>query len=572
MNAQLEAQLKAELDAVLDKIEEDIKESQTYLARKRLSTYDFVRCVLLHAKCVSLTDSFGENVIMYKDYIKGGYSKDFRVFKRLVKIAAEKFRQIGALSESEFYTMFDGWFEDDNVFKQLISLPPHYIPTTYGCYDIFSQSYISKEKESRYYVPGRINVNLLEPVDEDDVNYKIRNVLFDDWSNHDRRANEALRFFQYCALIGYGGQSLIFLVGTGGNGKSTYEDMTVNLVGSEYSKHIEVTELIRDDIAVNITPQLKLIYGKELDENLTIGAHLTSTLKKYIEGTSWNLSRKYLSSVNVSSNAVKMQATNALPKIIGFGPAMTRRLIVIDFGDVNHTSTNNERLKSLTNESVATLIYDEEFLATNVKALINEFQFSSKQELLRKYQDIKKSLSELYEAKMSHSKEEIVQFFEECDYNQVFTQEIIPVKCMYEAFKRFVKENNMNGGVLSHAKFAQKLLSFLEKRGFVVDERRARPRTIPSHQFNYREFTRGKEHSDADHTFAATCSNISILLRNPNPTSFLYSLFKQVNEDDAQYKLLINEIAVKHNLNDVGFFELSQEEMARLDEKKSLNV
>ena len=561
-------QLIKEFYQILPQIEKDVKEKQGKLARRRLPTYDFVGCVLNHADAINVIDGKKHSSLMFKDYYSGKYTSDFTAFAVLVDRVAMHLDQVGAITEKEFYKNYLGRQSNENVIKQLEVLPYHYIPTTFGCYNVFTQKYISKAEEDLYYIPHKFDVDLMQPVDTNHLNYKIRNVLFDNWSNHNSRANEALRFFQYCSLIGYGGRSLIFLTGSGGNGKSTYEEMTANLAGSAYSSNVEIPELMRDDIAVKVGPHLKLIYGKELPVPYTMHSELVRTFKEYVEGTSWNISRKYLSSISVYSKAVKMQATNELPKIIGLDNSVHRRLLVIDFGNVDYSKTPNEELQKLTSEHVSNIIADKDFLALNMQALINEFKFSSESEILDEYAKVREILKSDYDVHMANSHDDVEQFLIECEDSGVFSQEIIPAKCMYDAYKRFVKENNAKSGILSHAKFSTRLAKFLYARGFVLDSKKLRTRTLKSHQFNYKEFTFGAEYDVHDNRFNVMLSGVSTLYRNMNPTSFLYQLYKKVQEDDHEYQLAINEIAVENQLNDTEFFELSQNEMLDLDAQK----
>ena len=562
--------LQLELNSVLDKIEESIKEAQFHLTRKRLPAYDFMRCVIEHAKCIYVIDARGSGIPLFKNYYTGEYTSDFKAFKQLVVLAADEFNQDAKLYESDFYAMFEGLFDDASVFTQLKTLPSHYIPTTYGCYDVFNQSYMSKKEELSYYIPHRLNINLLEPIENSHIHYKIRNVLFSDWSNQNSQVNEALRFFQYCALLGYGGQHMIFLTGSAGTGKSTYEKMTINLVGNAYSQHIEAMELVRDDIAIRITPQLKLIYGKEMHSHLRINSKIMSLLKVYIEGTSWNVSRKYLPSTSIYSNAVKMQIADELPKNIRTNESIYDRSIEIDFGNVNHRVIRNERLQELTDQHVQSLINDEEFLASNVHALIHEFQFSSHEELLQKYQEIRSSLHFAQVKEIKNTKAQLLenskvdQFLNECEMNGVFTQAKIPIKCLYEAYTQFVRKTRRKNEVLSHSRFSKKLSTFLENKGFVLDNTKLRARTIPSCQFNYREFTEGKEHFEVVHSLIPMCSNVSSILINPHPTSFLHMLFEEASQDDKQYHLLIQDMLSKNQLTEHEFFALSQKEMFEL--------
>lgn len=549
---------------IFPQIEEDVKETQIRLARKRLSTYDLVGCVLNHADIVNIIDTTNQSTLMFKDYYSGEYTSDFTAFAELLDQIAIRLQQNGSITEKDFYAMYRGRQRNADVIKQLKILPYHYIPTTFGCYNAFTQSYISKEEEELYYIPHKFEVDLMQPVDTNSSYYKIRSVLFDDWSNNNPLANEALRFFQYCSLIGYGGQSLIFLTGSGGNGKSTYEEMTANLVGSAYSSNVEIPELTRDDIAVKVGPHLKLIYGKEMPTPYTMHSDLMRIFKVYVDGTSWNISRKYLSSISTYSKAVKMQATNELPKIIGLDNSVHRRLIVINFGNVDHSKTPNEALQRLTPAHVSNIIQNDKFLALNMQALINEFAFKDESEVLKKYAEVRQNLKDEYDAQMSNSHDDVEQFLIECDESGVFSQEIIPAKCMYDAYKRFIKENNARAGVLSHAKFSTRLAKFLYTKGFELDSKKLRTRTLKSHQFNYREFTFGAEYDVHDNRFNVMLSGVSTLYRNTNPTSFLYQLYKNVQEDDHEYQLAVNELAVGNQLNDTDFFELSQYEMANL--------
>lgn len=556
--------LQLELDNVLDKIERSLKEAQYNLSRKRLPTYDFMRCVIEHAKCIYVVDERGSGIPVFKNYYTGEYTSDFKAFKQLVVLAADKFAQDATLYESEFYAMFEGLFDDESVFTKLKTLPSHCIPTTYGCYDAFSQSYISKEEELSYYIPHRIDIDLFAPIDSSHIHYKIRSVLFSNWSNQNPQANEALRFFQYCALLGYGGQHMIFLTGSTGAGKSSYEEMTTNLVGNAYSRHVETVELAKDDIAVRITPQLKLVYGKVIHPHSQIKGRLMDRLQIYVEGTSWNLSRKYLSSSSTYSNAVKMQVAEELPKSIHSNKSVYDKIIEINFGKVNHYATHNAQLHALTDQTVQSLIYDKDFLISNIRALIREFQFSSHEELTQKYQEIRSSLYSIPVKARTCSNKNVEQFLKECEDKGVFTQSKIAVKCLYEDYKRSVRKASRKNEILSHSRFSKEIITFLENKGFTLDDTKLRSRTIPSCQFNYREFTSGLEHFNVNSDLVPMCSNVSSILTNPHPTSFLHTLFEEANHDDKQYQLLIRNIISQNQLTENEFFALSQKEMFAL--------
>lgn len=261
---------------------------------------------------------------------------------------------------------------------------------------------------------------------------KILDQVLNDWSNGQTDELKFLLQMSYAIICGFNCQKAIFLMGSGGNGKSTFLEMNSYLVGSESTVPINIHQY-GDSNSINlINASTRFLCGDDFSKRGLTGDYLISNFKSLTAGNVISVNKKYQDNVRISTTALLLQATNHDPDFFEFTEAIKSRVIM------HQWCSKSFRGKETSLEEIGEffelkkLILDEEFMDLYFTRVFNEVDYFSQFDIPKSSVDLSDSV--LKEADVyGHYLSEIKESVGDCG--------IIPNKLNFELFKQWAKQN-----------------------------------------------------------------------------------------------------------------------------------
>ena len=127
----------------------------------------------------------------------------------------------------------------------------------------------------------------------------------------------------------------LFLVGDGGNGKSTFADTISMVMGNEATSRIDLEDLYS-------MFGLKGLIGKRLNiiEEVSGNYYQSHKLKKLISGEELTINMKYKDQFKFKPQAKFIFAVNTMPRVDDSSTATERRIMVVNFNNNFRTNPN----------------------------------------------------------------------------------------------------------------------------------------------------------------------------------------------------------------------------------------
>lgn len=121
--------------------------------------------------------------------------------------------------------------------------------------------------------------------------------------------------------------AVFFLVGSGGNGKSTMQNVLYQIIGKDNCTHMSIETLTTDQWAIAELIGVKLnICGEEESKYLR-----ADKFKELVTGEPTQANRKFLTPIRFRPQTKYIFASNDLPTFEGVSPAIKRRIVIIPF-------------------------------------------------------------------------------------------------------------------------------------------------------------------------------------------------------------------------------------------------
>lgn len=129
----------------------------------------------------------------------------------------------------------------------------------------------------------------------------------------------------------------LFLVGDGGNGKSTFADTLSMVIGEQGTSHIDLEDLYS-------TFGLKGLIGKRLNIIEEVGGNYYQAhkLKKLVSGESLTINMKFKDQFHFTPEAKFVFAVNTMPRVDDSSTATERRICVVNFNNNFRDNPNTE--------------------------------------------------------------------------------------------------------------------------------------------------------------------------------------------------------------------------------------
>ncbi len=175
-----------------------------------------------------------------------------------------------------------------------------------------------------------------------------------DGNEQEEKARLLKQFAGYCLTSSMQYDKALFLVGDGGNGKSTFVDTIAMVIGYNSTSHIDLESLYGQY-------GMKGLIGKRLNiiEEVHGNYYQSNKLKKLISGEPVTIDIKYKDQFSFRPQAKFIFAVNIMPRVDDTSTATERRICAIQFKN-NFRNNPNTRLRT-----------DRGFLAQELSGILN---------------------------------------------------------------------------------------------------------------------------------------------------------------------------------------------------------
>lgn len=229
----------------------------------------------------------------------------------------------------------------------------------------------------------------------------------------------------YCMYCSYPNQCMFILYGSGRNGKTTFVNILINLLGKENVSTVELKDILNNRFSSSRLENKLANFSGELDFDFIKN---TGTIKQITGGDWISGERKFKDAFDFKNHAKLIITTNDLPITLDYSDGFYRRLNLTKFGNTFDRGKND--IKDIDN-TIPVKEY-EGFAHKALEALNslikNDFNFTSQKTL-------KETIKE-YEA-LSNPLDAFLQEYTIEDLNAY-----IPLNSFKRDFLNFLEKNN----------------------------------------------------------------------------------------------------------------------------------
>lgn len=273
---------------------------------------------------------------------------------------------------------------------------------------------------------------------------------------------------------------LFIILGSGGDGKSTFFTMIANIIGEDNVAYVNFSELESPDKMAE-TINKKMVLG--LDNDVKVYLRKTALLKSIASHETITYSRKYMSAISVPFTGTFVQLCNEMPRMAESGASMKRRL-------VSFKAENSHYESGTENDNVDTVyIKDRKFKEYALWYFLNE----EKTPYYKDFNDVDRAIvNDSLDAEdvLSQYLAEIYQLDVINDRN-----EYLPSSHLYAAYQDWMEINNPGSKMLSARGFSIQVTPKLKDYGYEpTNQSNIRPGSLersnvydPSYWDEYRE-------------------------------------------------------------------------------------
>jgi len=257
---------------------------------------------------------------------------------------------------------------------------------------------------------------------------------------------------------------LFIILGSGGDGKSTFFTMIANIIGDENVAYLNFSELDSPDKMAE-TINKKLVLG--LDNDVKIYLRKTALLKSIASHETITHSRKYMNAISVPFTGTFVQLCNEMPRMAESGSSMKRRL-------VSFKAENSHYENGTENDNVDTVyIKDKKFLEYALWYFLNE-------ETCPYYSDFNDTDRRLVSESLD-AEDVLSQFLNEMQQIGVLasTNKYLPSSHLFAAYQDWMEINNPGSKTLSARGFAIQVANKLTDYGYETStQQNTRPASL----------------------------------------------------------------------------------------------
>jgi len=314
---------------------------------------------------------------------------------------------------------------------------PNLIPVNNGVYDKKQDKLLSFSPD--FVFTTKIDTNYVENAEHPEFG----SWLFDDWLKeiacNDEEVIELLWQVINESLNGnYTRKKSFFLTGTGNNGKGTYQELLMNLVGRDNVGMLKANEF-EHRFSLEAIKDKSLVVGDDVPPNVYIKD--LSNFKSIITGDPVSIEGKNKPIYHDVLTPTIIQSTNGMPKSLDKSNGLLRRIVIVPF---------NAEFKAGISENVdikEVFLRDKQLLEYVLfKAIKMDFKtFTIPKQSVRALDEFKRDNDPLYEFKI----EVMDEWLTDC----------IPKSLVYDVYVNFCEESGYKQ--LASRKFHKELSEHL---------------------------------------------------------------------------------------------------------------
>lgn len=314
---------------------------------------------------------------------------------------------------------------------------------------------------------SKINFRMLDPDQTDLYYYNLANKLLNDWMDGNCEKVKYLKQLGISVIDGNGRDVYNIIIGPGGNGKSVYLNILSKLA-SGYDVNLDIQDLTDDNKLIELDESTKLIVGHELATNLKLSQNSISRMKQIATADPFKANVKFKDARTIVTNAVKIQATNTLPKIFENNDAILRRIKIITWTVTNFTKLETEL-------PLDDIIQKDEFMEAFISLIFTDT------EPFTKFMTIESIERDSREAV---SNADQVSLFLDWMEDQGFLLGKIPTSILYEQYKLWNMQENPGSSPLKNREFIDRAKKLSAQFNMIYDGKQRTISALKKNEFN----------------------------------------------------------------------------------------
>lgn len=314
---------------------------------------------------------------------------------------------------------------------------------------------------------SKINFRMLDPDQTDPYYYNLANKLLNDWMDGNIDKVKYLKQLGISVIDGNGRDVYNIIIGPGGNGKSVYLNILSKLA-SGYDVNLDIQDLTDDNKLIELDESTKLIVGHELATNLKLSQNSISRMKQIATADPFKANVKFKDARTIVTNAVKIQATNTLPKIFENNDAILRRIKIITWTVTNFTKLETEL-------PLDDIIQRDEFMEAFISLIFTDT------EPFTKFMTIESIERDSREAV---SNADQVSLFLEWMDDQGFLLGKIPTTILYEQYKIWNMQENPGSSPLKNREFIDRAKKLSAQFNMIYNDKQQTISSLKKNEFN----------------------------------------------------------------------------------------
>lgn len=314
---------------------------------------------------------------------------------------------------------------------------------------------------------SKINFRMLDPDQTDLYYYNLANKLLNDWMDGNCEKVKYLKQLGISVIDGNGRDVYNIIIGPGGNGKSVYLNILSKLA-SGYDVNLDIQDLTDDNKLIELDESTKLIVGHELATNLKLSQNSISRMKQIATADPFKANVKFKDARTIVTNAVKIQATNTLPKIFENNDAILRRIKIITWTVTNFTKLETEL-------PLDDIIQRDEFMEAFISLIFTDT------EPFTKFMTIESIERDSREAV---SNADQVSLFLDWMDDQGFLLGKIPTSIMYEQYKIWNMQENPGSSPLKNREFIDRVKKLSTQFNMTYNDKQQTISSLKKNEFN----------------------------------------------------------------------------------------
>lgn len=314
---------------------------------------------------------------------------------------------------------------------------------------------------------SKINFRMLDPDQTDLYYYNLANKLLNDWMDGNCEKVKYLKQLGISVIDGNGRDVYNIIIGPGGNGKSVYLNILSKLA-SGYDVNLDIQDLTDDNKLIELDESTKLIVGHELATNLKLSQNSISRMKQIATADPFKANVKFKDARTIVTNAVKIQATNTLPKIFENNDAILRRIKIIAWTVTNYTKLETEL-------PLDDIIQRDDFMEAFISLIFTDT------EPFTKFMTIESIERDSREAV---SNADQVSLFLEWMDDQGFLLGKIPTSIMYGEYKIWNMQENPGSSPLKNREFIDRVKKLSTQFNMTYNDKQQTISSLKKNEFN----------------------------------------------------------------------------------------